>query len=78
MMFVKVAAVFNLIVILFWLYQWGSFAVALADSPSDEPGCVEMGTVDDETIYYCESDYGVRCVWDPSPVLGAGVMDCEW
>lgn len=47
-------------------------------APQSEPGCVEIGAVGDEVLYLCETDYGVRCVWDASEVLGAGVMDCEW
>lgn len=45
---------------------------------TNEPGCVELGIAQGETLFLCESDLGVRCVWDPSPALGAGVMDCEW
>lgn len=44
---------------------------------ASEPGCTPMGTVGNETLYFCTSDY-VACVWDPSPALGAGVMSCEW
>lgn len=44
---------------------------------ASEPGCEPMGSVGNETLYFCESDY-VACVWDPSPALGAGVMNCEW
>lgn len=32
-MWTKIAAVFNLVVILFWLFQWGSFADILFSSP---------------------------------------------
>lgn len=44
---------------------------------ASENGCTEMGTVGNETLYFCTSQY-VACVWDPSPALGAGVMSCEW
>lgn len=31
-----------------------------------------------QTLYFCENPFsGMDCVWDPSPVLGAGVMDCD-
>lgn len=43
---------------------------------SSEPTCIPTGTVGTETLYFCESDYA-DCVWDPSPALGAGVMDCD-
>lgn len=45
---------------------------------SGSGGCEEVDTVEGETLYYCESNFGPPCYWDPSPVLGAGVMDCGW
>lgn len=46
-------------------------AVAASD------GCEAAGEAEDETLYLCYVD-GVRCVWDPSPALKAGIMSCEW
>lgn len=40
------------------------------------PACVAFGQAEGEFLYFCESDYA-DCVWDPSPALGAGVMDCD-
>lgn len=62
------------------------FAVALllsldlraAAASGDVPECVEVGTAEGQTLYLCETTYGVRCVWDPSELLSAGVVDCEW
>lgn len=50
-----------------------------AASAATEPveACAPIGQAEGETLYFCESDYGLDCVWDPSPVLGAGVMDCD-
>lgn len=61
-MWVKVAAVFNFAVILFWLYQWGSFAVAFAnssDAPSDPvPPCEAINTTGAIIVYRCLPDEG--------------------
>lgn len=54
-----------------------AFALSAPVVAADEPGCTPMGTVGNETLYFCNSDY-VACVWDPSPALGAGVMSCDW
>lgn len=81
MMWAKVAAVFNLIVIVFWLYQWGSFANILMSAqaaPSDPVPCLPMATAGDEALYFCEGNFGPDCVWDPSPTFAAGVLTCEW
>lgn len=45
-------------------------------APPEVDECEPIGKVGSETLYFCESDYA-DCVWDPSPALGAGVMDCD-
>lgn len=42
----------------------------------ETPLCEAAGTAEGQTLYTC--DVGVLCVWDPSPTLGAGVLDCDW
>lgn len=50
--------------------------VTAASDPVD--ACVPMGTAEGQTLFFCENPFsGMDCVWDPSPVLGAGVMDCD-
>lgn len=79
----KLLREYLILTILFVVFQpvgYAPRAVAATEpaAPANEPGCVEMGSVGDESLYLCESDYGVRCVWDPSELLSAGVVDCEW
>lgn len=63
MMWAKVAAVFNLIVIVFWLYQWGSFANILMSAqaaPADPvPACEIINTADAIVVYRCLPDEGL-------------------
>lgn len=55
-----------------WMIQ----PVAAAAEPVD--ACVPFGTAEGQILYFCENEFsGMDCVWDPSPVLGAGVMDCD-
>lgn len=55
-----------------------SSAAHVQAAPSDVPPCVEAGTAEGQTLYMCDTDFGVRCIWDPSELLSAGVVDCEW
>lgn len=52
----------------------GSARVEAKDE--ETPACKAAGTAEGQTLYTC--DVGVLCVWDPSPTLGAGVLDCDW
>lgn len=47
-----------------------------AVAASDVPLCDPVGQAEGQTLYLC--DFGVECVWDPSPGLGAGVVSCNW
>lgn len=44
---------------------------------ANESGCSVVGEMEGEKLYFCETGYGIVCIWDPSPTLGAGVMNCE-
>lgn len=39
--------------------------------------CIAIGTAEGQTLYLCQNAYPA-CVWDPSPTLGSGVIDCDW
>lgn len=54
------------------------FAPAVTAAADPVEACVPMGTAEGQILYFCENAFnGMDCVWDPSPVLGAGVMDCD-
>lgn len=58
-----------------------AFANAAPSEPqataTPEP-CVPIGSAEGQQLYFCESNFAPDCVWDPSPGLGAGVVDCDW
>lgn len=60
------------------LFAWGVILSVhpVQAAPSEADECEPMGTAEGETLYLCEK-FGKSCVWDPSTVLGAGVLDCE-
>lgn len=68
--------------VLFWvavalaifLHLYGDVQAA---GPPVEP-CIPIGSAEGQQLYLCENDYAPDCVWDPSPGLGAGVVDCDW
>lgn len=43
----------------------------------ETPVCEVAGKAEGQTLYGCIVE-GTMCVWDPSPTLGAGVLDCDW
>lgn len=48
-----------------------------AATPEPVEACQAIGSAEGQQLYICETNY-VTCVWDPSPTLGAGVVDCDW
>ena len=56
---------------------WSVQAAPPVASEPEIPDCEPFGKIGNEVLYFCESDFGPDCVWDPSPALGAGVMDCD-
>lgn len=54
------------------------FAPAVTAAADPVAACEPFGTAEGQILYFCENEFsGMDCVWDPSPVLGAGVMDCD-
>lgn len=70
---ILLAVAFVTITVFVWLNVG---AVAAASEPI--PDCIPFAKAGNEVLYFCESNFGPDCVWDPSEALGAGVMDCEW
>lgn len=50
---------------------------AAPPASEEKSACEAAGTAEGQTLYACNVD-GTLCVWDPSPTLGAGVLDCDW
>lgn len=79
----KLLREYLILTILFVVFQpvgYAPRAVAATEpaAPADPVPCVEAGTAEGQTLYMCETNFGVRCIWDPSEILSAGVVDCEW
>lgn len=50
--------------------------VQAATDPEVVP-CVAIASAESEQLYFCDTDY-IDCVWDPSPAMRSGLVDCEW
>lgn len=70
------ASAISLLTVLVVLVTFAYLYVPVQAAPPEANECIAIGKVGNETLYFCDSDY-VDCVWDPSPALGAGVMDCD-
>lgn len=46
-------------------------------APPELENCEKAASAEGQSLYLCDV-FGLECIWDPSPNLGAGVMSCEW
>lgn len=53
-------------------------SVEAAPSDPEVVPCIERNSAEGETLYFCESDYGPDCLWDPSPAMRSGLLSCDW
>lgn len=54
-----------------------TLATPIQAASEETPACEIAGKAEGQTLYSCIVE-GTMCVWDPSPTLGAGVLDCDW
>lgn len=75
---IQFASLVVMAVMLAALISIGLMFVPPVQAASDPVDACEAGsTAEGETLYLCDVD-GILCVWDPSPVMRSGVLDCEW